>query len=57
MLVDEEYVMLEARVEVRLETQLNDDWVVVTVYVRVDTIEPLEQLLDQRRESPGKRET
>lgn len=38
MLVNEEYVMLEARVEVRLETQLNDDRIVVTVNVRIDAV-------------------
>lgn len=57
MLINEEYVMLEARVEVRLKTQLNDDRIVVAVYVRIDTVEPLEQLLDQRRESLGKGNT
>ena len=57
MLVDEEHVMLEARVEVRLEAQLNDDRIVVTVDMRIDAVEPLEQLLDQRRESLGKGDT
>ena len=57
MLVNEEYIMLEARVEMRLETQLNDNRIVMTVYMGVDAVEPLEQLLDQRRKCLGEGDT
>lgn len=41
--------MLEARVEMRFEAQLNDDWVVVAVNVRIDAIQALEHVSDERR--------
>ena len=50
MLVHEEDVVLEARVQVRLETKLYDDRVVVAVDMRVDSVQPLEDLLDGRWE-------
>lgn len=50
VLVHKEHVLLEARVEVRLQTQLADHGVVVAVDVRVDTVHALEDLADQRRE-------
>ena len=53
MLVNEQDIMLEAGVEVWLETKMNDDWVVVTVDVGVDSVEPLEDLLDEGREGLG----
>ena len=48
MLVDEQYVMLEARIEMRLQTQLDDDGVMVAVDVSVDTVEALEHVPDER---------
>ena len=50
MLVDEENVMLEARVQMRLQAQLHDDGVVVAVDVRVDAVQALEELPDEGRE-------
>lgn len=44
MLVDEEDVLLEARVEVGLEAELADDGVVVAVDVGVDAVHALEDL-------------
>lgn len=44
MLIDEQDVMFEAGVQVRFETQMHDDLVVVTIDVRVDSVESLEQL-------------
>lgn len=51
MLVHEQYVMLEASIQVRLEAKLQDHWVVVAVDVGVNAIEPLKELLDHARES------
>lgn len=50
MLVDEEHVLLEASVEMRLQAELSDDGVVVAVDVSVDAIHALEDLTDQRGE-------
>ena len=44
MLVDEEDVVFEARVQVWFETQMHNHRVVVAVYVGVDTVEALEEL-------------
>ena len=38
MLINEEHIVLEAGVQMRLETQLDDDWVVVAVDVGVDAV-------------------
>ena len=54
MFVDEKHVMLEASIEMRLQTKVDNDWVVVAVYMGVDTIESFEQLPDQGRECFGK---
>lgn len=51
MLVDEQDILLEAGVEVGLETKLADDGIVVAVDVGVDTIHALEDLTDKRRET------
>ena len=47
MLVDEQDIVFEAGVEVRLQTELNDDRIVMAVDMRVDPIKSLEQLPDQ----------
>lgn len=52
MLVNEENVVLEAGVEMRLKTQLADDWVVVAVDVSVNTVHPLEDGANGRWECP-----
>lgn len=54
MLIDEKHVMLEARIEMRLEAQLNDDRVVVAVDVRIDAVQTLEHVSDQGGEGFGK---
>ena len=46
VLVDEEHVLLEARVEVRFQAELADDWVVVAVDVGVDAVHAFEDLAD-----------
>jgi len=46
--------MLEARVEMRLESQALDDGVMVAVYVRVYSIETFEHLTDKHGEGLGK---
>lgn len=50
VLVDEEDVLLEARVEVGLEAELADDGVVVAVDVGVDAVHALEDLAHRLRE-------
>ena len=55
MLVNEENVVLEAGVEMRLKTQLADDWVVVAVDVCVNTVHPLEDGANGRWECPWER--
>jgi len=47
MLIDEQHVVLEACVQMGFQTQLDDDRVVVTVDVGVDTVEALEDLADE----------
>lgn len=47
MLIDEQHVMLEACVQMGFKTQLDDDRVVVTVDVGVNTVEALEDLADE----------
>lgn len=54
MLINEEHIVLEARIEVRLQTQLDNDGVVVAVDVRVDAVEALEHVSDERGEGLGK---
>lgn len=44
VLIDKQDIVLEARVEVRFKTQVDDNRVVVTVDVRVRPIQPLEDL-------------
>lgn len=47
VLVDEQHVLLEARVQVRLQSQLADHGIVVAVDVGVDPVHALEDLADQ----------
>jgi hypothetical protein len=54
VLIDEEDVVLEAGIEMSLESQLANNWVVVTVDVGVHTVHPLEDLLNHAREGFGK---
>lgn len=53
MLVNEKDVVLETGVEVRLESKLDDDGIVVAVDVRIDTVKSLEDLLHQRGKLSG----
>lgn len=46
--------MLEARIEMRLEPQLNHNWIMVTIDMGVDSVETLEQLSNKGRECLGK---
>jgi hypothetical protein len=55
VLVDEENVLLEARVEVRLETELADYGVMVAVNVGIDAVHALEDLTNKSREGLGER--
>lgn len=57
MLVDEQHVMLEARIKMRLEAQLDNDRVVVAVDVGVDAVQALEHVSDEGREGLGERHT
>lgn len=57
MLVDEEDVLLEGGVEVRLEAELADDGVVVAVDVGVDAVHALEDLADEGGEGLGEGDT
>jgi len=57
MLIDEQDVVLEAGVKMWLETQVDDNRVVVTVNVGVDSIEALENLPDCLIETLGERDT
>ena len=47
MLIDEEHVVLEARVQVWLEAQLDYDRIVVAIYMCIDSVEALEDLADK----------
>jgi len=57
MLVNEKNVVLETSVEMSLETELTDDWVVVAIDVGVDTVHALEYLSDHAREGLRERYT
>ena len=50
-LLDEEDEMLERRVKVLVQAQGSDDGVVVAVDVRIHSVQALEELPDERRES------
>lgn len=53
MLIHEEDIVLEAGVEVRLEAELDDDWIVVAVDVGVDAVEALEHCAEEGWEGFG----
>ena len=53
VLVDEEHVLLEARVQMGLEAELADHGVMVAVDVGVDAVHALEDLADEGREALG----
>ena len=55
MLVDEQDVMFEAGIEVWLQSELDDNRIVMAIYVCVDPIKSLEELPDQRGEGLWKR--
>lgn len=57
MLVYKEHILLEARIEVRLEPEFTDDGIMVTVDVRINTIHALENLAHKRGEGLGERYT
>lgn len=57
MLIDKQHIVLEACVQMGFQTQLNDDRVVVTVDVGVDTVEALEDLADEGGEGFRKWDT
>ena len=46
MLVNEEDVVLETRVEMGFEAKLTNDWIVMAVDVGVDTVHSFENLPD-----------
>lgn len=50
MLIHKQNVMLEARVQMRLETEIDDDGIVMAVNVGVDAVETLEDLKNERLE-------
>lgn len=53
MLIHEEDIVLKTRVQMRLKPQLNNNWVVVAVDMRVHAIQTLKDLLDGRGEVFG----
>ena len=52
--VDKENIVLEASIKVRFETQLDDDWVMMTINVGIDPVEAFEQLSDKSGKCLGK---
>lgn len=57
MFVNEQDVMLEAGVEMRFESQVDYNGVMVAIYVRIYTVETLKQLAEQTREAFGEGDT
>ena len=57
MFVNEQDVLLEARVKMGLEAELANHGIMVAVYVCVDTVHALEYLANQSRERFGERDT
>lgn len=47
MFVNKKHIVLEAGVEVRLEAKLHHDWIVVAVDVRINPVQPLEELFNE----------
>jgi hypothetical protein len=54
MLINEQDVVLEAGVEMWLETQMNNDRVVMAIDVRINTVQTLEDLTDSLAKGLGK---
>jgi len=54
MLINEQNVVLEACIEVSLEAEFANDWVVVAIDMCVYTIHSLEDLPDHARKGLGK---
>ena len=50
MLIDEQNIMLEARIQVRLKSQLHNDRIMVTVNMGIHSVQTLEELSNQGRE-------
>ena len=55
MLINEKDVMLEASIQVWLQTKMLNDRIVVTINVGVDSVQPLEQLANKGGEGLWKR--
>lgn len=55
MLINEQHIMLEARIQMRFEAQLDDDGIVVAVDVRVDAVQALEHVAYESGERLGER--
>lgn len=53
MLIDEQNIMLEAGVQMRFETEVHHDGVVVAVNMGVDTVQTLEDLAEKTGEGLG----
>ena len=53
MLIDEQHVVLEARIQMRLEAQFDDDGIMVAVDVRIHAVQTLEHIPDKGRERLG----
>lgn len=49
--------MLKASIEMRLEPEFSNNWVVMAVYVGVDTVHALEDLPNHTGEGLGERHT
>ena len=48
MLVNEQDIVLEARVQVGLQAEMDDNWVMVAVDVGINSVEALEELAQKR---------
>ena len=53
MFINEQDIMLKARIEMRFKSQMHNDWIVMAVDVRVDSVEAFEQLTECGREMFG----
>jgi hypothetical protein len=57
VLIYEQNIMLKAGIEMRLEPEFSNNWVVMAVYVGVDTVHALEDLPNHAWEGLGERDT
>lgn len=55
MLVDEKNVVFEARVQMWFEAEVHHDRVMMTINMGIDSVQPLEELAEEARESLGER--